>query len=835
MDTSKPIKSAKTTHSSFPVQGMTCASCVSHVEKALGKVPGVESAKVNLATETATVHYDPEHANLKSFAQAVQEEGYTVPLETEVFSVKGMTCASCVGRVEKALRQVSGLSNVTVNLASEKATVELFPGAVTFYDLQKAVQNAGYTLVRTEPASVESATQEKQSERQDLLKRIVVSGLVGMLVMLASMNLIPGLNSSGDQMRFFLLLVVTTPVLFWAGRPIYKAAWNAALHKAVNMNTLIAIGTLAAYAYSVVATLVPSFFERGGLQADVYYDTAIMIIALILFGRYLETGAKSRTSAAIKKLMGLRPSTARVRRNNEEQDIAIDLVNPGDLIVIRPGDRIPVDGVVYEGYSSIDEAMLTGESLPIEKEAGSKVFAGTINKTGSLTFTASAVGKDTALARIVHLVQEAQGSRAPIQRFADQVASIFVPVVIGIASMAFFVWFIIGPSPALTYALLAFIAVLIIACPCALGLATPTAVMVGTGRGAEQGILIRNAEALETAHRIDTVVLDKTGTLTLGVPRVTDVVSKGISEQELVQIAASLERRSEHPLAQAVVDYAQKNALALEEPMDFSATPGQGVQGRVGGVSVFIGNRKLMTERSFDLNGLSERADAFAASGKSPTLVALDGQVRGVLAIADSLRPEAKGAIKAMHKANLDVVMITGDNRRAAEAIAAELGIDRVLAEVLPDQKAAEVKKLQAEGKHVAMVGDGINDAPALAQADIGIAIGTGTDVAMETAQITLMSGDVNGVVKAIKLSQATMRTIYQNLFWAFGYNVALIPVAAGVLYPLFNAMGGVPDSLTVVFGEKGFLNPMLAAAAMAMSSVSVVSNSLRLKRAPIG
>ena len=824
-----------TTQSSFPVQGMTCASCVSHVEKALSKVPGVESAKVNLATESATVHYDPDQTSLDTFAKVVQEEGYQVPLETEIFTVQGMTCASCVGRVEKALQKISGVSSVTVNLASEKASVEHWPGVVSFDDLRQAVEEAGYTLSRTETTTEDTAALEKERELQELWHRIIVSGLAGVFVMLVSMNFIPGLNSGSDQARNFLLLVVTTPVLFWAGRPIYSAAWNAALHKTVNMNTLIAIGTLAAYAYSVVATVTPSFFEQGGLKAEVYYDTAIMIIALILFGRYLETGAKSRTSAAIKKLMGLRPSTARVRRNNEERDIPIDLVLSGDMIVVRPGDRIPVDGVVLEGYSSIDEAMLTGESLPVDKEPASKVYAGTINTTGSFTFTVSAVGKNTALARIVHLVQEAQGSRAPIQRFADQVASIFVPTVIGIAFMAFLVWLSIGPSPAFTFALLAFIAVLIIACPCALGLATPTAVMVGTGRGAEQGILIRNAEALETAHRIDTVVLDKTGTLTLGVPRVTDVMSKGISDMELVRITASLERRSEHPLAQAVVDYAQEKTLTLEEPMDFSATPGQGVQGRVGGVSVLIGNRKLMTDRSFDLNGLGESLDGFADSGKTPILVAIDGKVSGVLAISDTLRPEAKEAIDAMHEAGIQAVMITGDNRRAAEAIATDLGIDRVMAEVLPDQKAAEVKKLQAEGKHVAMVGDGINDAPALAQADIGIAIGTGTDVAMEAAHITLMSGDVRGVVKAIKLSKATMRTIYQNLFWAFGYNVALIPVAAGVLYPLFNALGGVPDSLTFVFGEKGFLNPMLAAAAMAMSSVSVVSNSLRLKKVALG
>ncbi len=822
--------SSKTTQSSFPVQGMTCASCVSHVEKALGKVPGVGSAKVNLATETATVQYDPEHTGLDSFTKAVQDAGYQVPLQTEIFNVKGMTCASCVGRVEKAIGRVPGVTNVTVNLASEKATVEHFPDVPTFEGLSQAVQGAGYTLARPESTKEDNTVQEQNDERKKLLLRIVVSGLAGIFVMLASMNLVPGLNSVSNQVRFLLLLLVTTPILFWAGAPIYWAAWNAAVHKTVNMNTLIAIGTLAAYVYSLVATLAPEFFERSGLQADVYYDTAIMITTLILFGRYLEAGAKSRTSSAIKKLMGLRPSTARIRRKDQEFDVSIDLVNPGDVVVVRPGDRIPVDGIVLEGYSSIDEAMLTGESLPVEKEPEAKVFAGTINKTGSITFTASAVGKDTALARIVHLVQEAQGSRAPIQRFADQVASVFVPTVIGVAFLAFLVWLLIGPSPAFTFALLAFIAVLIIACPCALGLATPTAVMVGTGRGADLGILIRNAEALETAHRIDTVVLDKTGTLTLGVPKVTDVVSKGISEQELVRIAASLERRSEHPLAQAVVDYAKEKALTLEEPLNFSATPGQGVQGQVAGLSVFIGNRKLMSERSFDLNGLKESVDAFADSGKTPALVAVDGQVTGVLAIADTIRPEAREAIEAIHEAGLEVVMITGDNRRAAEAIAQELGIDRVLAEVLPDQKAAEVKKLQTEGRRVAMVGDGINDAPALAQADIGIAIGTGTDVAMETAQITLMSGDVRGVVKAIKLSKATMRTIYQNLFWAFGYNVALIPVAAGVLYPIFSALGGVPDSLTFIFGEKGFLNPMLAAAAMAMSSVSVVSNSLRLK-----
>ncbi|RMH32494.1 MAG: copper-translocating P-type ATPase [Nitrospirae bacterium] len=818
----------------LPVRGMTCASCAAHVEKALRRLPGVSSVTVNMATETVTVEYDAEQTAIRELVEAIHEAGYQVPVETETFAVQGMTCASCVKHVERALQRVPGIVSVTVNLATERATVTKWPGTCTFDDLRRAVEEEGYGFAYVPAETEETVDRERRQELRILKRRVVVSATVGLFVLLASMNMIPWLGGWSDQARFLLLFAVTTPALIWAGSPIYLAAWNAARHRTANMNTLIAIGTMAAYLYSVIATFAPGFFARGGFEIHVYYDTAIMIIALILFGRYLEARAKGETSAAIKKLMGLRPSTARVRRGAQEIEIPIDAVVPGDVVVVRPGDRIPVDGVVQEGYSSVDESMLTGESLPVEKTPGSRVYAGTINKTGSFTFTATAVGKETTLARIVQLVQEAQGSRAPIQRFADRVAAVFVPIVIGIAVTAFAVWSLVGPPPALTYALLSFIAVLIIACPCALGLATPTAIMVGTGRGAEHGILIRNAEALETLYRVDTIVLDKTGTLTMGTPLVTDVVSQDMSEDEVIRLAASVERRSEHPLAQALVTYAERKALTLEEPTDFAATPGLGVRGRVAGTSVMIGSWRAVKDQAVHVDGLAQAAESLAAAGKTPAAVVIDGEVKGIVAIADTVRPEAKEAIAVLHKAGLEVVMMTGDNRQAAQAIAAQLGIDRVLAEVLPDQKAAEIKRLQAEGKRVAMVGDGINDAPALAQADVGIAIGTGTDVAMETAQVTLMSGDLRGVVKAIRLSRATMRIIYQNLFWAFAYNVALIPVAAGVLYPVFARLGGVPPALTIIFGQKGLLHPVLAAAAMAMSSVSVVFNSLRLRRLPL-
>jgi len=831
---------AHLTHISFPIRGMTCASCVNHVERALKSVPGVSEVSVNFATESVSLDFDSTLTTPELLTHAVQEAGYEIPVQSHTIKIGGMSCASCVSRVEKALRTIPEVRSANVNLATETAFLSTWTGGLVNSDLQQAITNAGYTIIREsegERSANSDFTQSQEESQRPLFQRAILSGIAGLLVMLGTMNLLPGFSSLTLQTRHVTLFFITFFVLFWAGRPIYTAAWNAAIHRSVNMNTLIAVGTLAAFGYSVLATFFPSVFEASGMPAAVYYDTAIIIIALILFGRYLETGAKNQTSSAIHKLMSLRPKTARIRRGQEEEDIPIEMVQKGDILVVRPGEQIPVDGVVTEGQSSVNEAMLTGESLPKEKPPGATVFTGTLNTSGSFLFQASAVGKDTVLAHIVRLVQEAQGSKPPIQRVADYIASIFVPTVLGVATSVFFLWWILGPEPALTYAVLTFVAVLIIACPCALGLATPTAIMVGTGRGAEHGILIRHAEALETAHRIDTVVLDKTGTLTRGIPTVTDIIVPTFNQKELLRLAASLERRSEHPLAQAIVEQATKQSLSLEEPHDFVSTPGQGVTGNIAGQSVIIGNVTFMTNNLGipSLDGVSDSMQSLAQAGKTPILVAINGQVEGIIGIADIIRPESKEAIQQLTNAGLDVVMLTGDHHQVAEAIASDLGITHFLAEILPDQKAVEIKKLQNHGKkRVAMVGDGINDAPALAQADLGMAIGTGTDVAMETAQITLMSGDIRGITKAIQLSRATMRTIHQNLFWAFAYNIALIPLAAGILYPIFQGMGGVPSGLHWLFGEYGFLQPIMAATAMALSSVSVVTNSLRLKKISI-
>jgi Cu+-exporting ATPase len=624
---------------------------------------------------------------------------------------------------------------------------------------------------------------------------------------------------------------LATPVQFWAGLRFYRGAWGALKHKTSDMNTLIAVGTSVAYFYSLIAVVFPGLFTTDVLEAHLYFDTSAMIIALILLGRFLEARARGQTSEALKRLIGLQPKTALVVREGEQREISVEDVRVGDLILVRPGERIPVDGVVSEGYSSVDESMITGESIPVEKKAGDEVIGATINKTGSFQFEASKVGRDTTLARIVRMVEEAQGSKAPIQRFADVIASYFVPTVIGIAIVTFIIWYLVGPSPALTFALLNFVAVLIIACPCALGLATPTAIIVGTGKGAEHGILIRNGEALERAHQINTVLLDKTGTLTRGEPMVTDVVAAPFSSlEEVLRLAASAEQNSEHPLGEAVVRAALEKKLELSPSSDFSAIPGQGVEALVEGKRLLLGNLKFMEGRGLSLNGLGSKAAGLLEKGKTVMFLGLDTQVAGIIALADTLKPGAREAVQALRKMGIEAAMLTGDNRRTAEAIAREAGLGRVLAEVLPEHKAREVRKLQEEGRVVAMVGDGINDAPALAQADIGIAIGTGTDVAMETGDITLISGDLMGMVTAISLSKRTMRTIKQNLFWAFAYNTALIPVAAGVLYLAFGETG-VPSGLHFILGEYGFLNPMLAAAAMAASSITVVSNSLRLRR----
>jgi Cu+-exporting ATPase len=616
--------------------------------------------------------------------------------------------------------------------------------------------------------------------------------------------------------NFYVLWALATPVQFVIGWQFYKGAWGAFKHRSADMNTLIAVGTSAAYLYSVAATLFPSFFESGGIEPHVYFETSALIIVLILFGRLLEARAKGQTSEAIKKLMGLQPKTARVIRDGKEVDIPVEEVLVGDIVIVRPGEKIPVDGIIQEGKSAVDESMITGESIPVKKGPGIEVIGATINKTGSFKFKATKVGKDTALAQIIKLVQDAQGSKAPIQRLADVISGYFVPIVISIAIATFVIWFNFGPFPSLTFALLNFVAVMIIACPCALGLATPTAVMVGTGKGAENGILIRGGESLETAHKLDTIVFDKTGTLTKGEPEITDIITvNGFSEEEILKYAACAEKNSEHPLAEAILKRAEEKQIKLIDPEQFNAIEGHGIEASIDGKEILLGNAKLMRDRQIEIESLEKKADELAQDGKTPIYISLTGKAAGLIGVADMLKESSVHAVAKLRNMGLKVVMLTGDNRRTAEAIAKKVGIDDVLPEVLPEDKVHEVKALQSGGRRVAMVGDGINDAPALAQADIGIAIGSGTDVAMEASDITLIKGDLLGVVTAIELSKKTIRIIKQNLFWAFFYNTAGIPIAAGVLYPFFGIL----------------LNPIFASLAMAFSSVSVVSNSLRLRR----
>ena len=742
--------------------------------------------------------------------------------------VVGMTCASCVGRVERAVEKVPGVLDVTVNLGTEKSTVEYLAGEVDVGTLERAIEGAGYGVVREEETSVEDA---HEREYRKLEGNFLLAVALTALILIGSLPQMLGLAVPVSMTLLnFGLLALATPVQFWAGWRFYEGAWAALRHGQANMNTLVALGTSAAYLYSAVATLAPGLLAG---RADVYFDTSSLIITLVLLGRLLEARTKGRTNEAIKKLAGLQARTARVVRGQgpgEDVDVPVEEVEVGDLLLVRPGEKVPVDGVVLAGESAVDESMITGESIPVSKREGDEVIGATVNKTGSFRFRATKVGSETALAQIIRMVEQAQGSKAPIQRLADRISAIFVPVVILIATMTFFVWLWLGPEPAFTHALLNFVAVLIIACPCAMGLATPTSIMVGTGKGAQRGILVKGGEALEEAHKLTTVVLDKTGTLTRGEPRLTDVIPlDGLSGDELLAVAAAAERRSEHPLGEAIVAGAMDRGLDVPEPETFDAPTGRGVRATVCGKTVLVGSRKLMDESGVPEDGLASRFEELTASGKTPMFVAVDGEVAGLVAVADVVREESKEAVDLLRRMGLEVVMLTGDNGRTAESVAGELGIERVLAEVVPEDKEKEIRKLQVEGKVVAMVGDGINDAPALASADVGVAIGTGTDVAMEAADLTLISGDVRGVARAIRLSKATMQNIKQNLFWAFAYNVALIPVAAGILYPLF-AGGTVPEALRPFLGEYGFLNPVLAAAAMALSSVTVVSNALRLR-----
>jgi Cu+-exporting ATPase len=810
----------------LPITGMSCASCAAKVEKGLANVEGVAKATVNFATEKATVFFHPGQTDVFRLVEKVKDLGYGTRAEKVVLPIQGMTCASCVKKVEKALSSAKGVVQAGVNLATERASVEYIPEEVSIRELKKVVEEAGYQVLEVkvgDPTLREEDIVEKERlARERELSRLKWKFITGAILLAPILILMYGASlfehwigfSKGTN--FFLQFLLATPVQFWAGWQFYVGFWKAAKHKTSDMNTLITVGTSAAYLYSLIVTFGPHLIMVKGLMMDVYFDTSAAIIVLILFGRFLEARAKGKTSEAVKKLIGLQPKTARVVRDGNEVDVPIEEVTLGDVVVVRPGEKIPVDGIVKEGHSSVDESMVTGESLPVEKKVGDMAIGATINKTGTFRFEATQVGKDTVLAQIVRLVQEAQGSKPPIARMVDVIASYFVPVVISIAIITFIVWFFFGPHPALTYAFLNFVAVLIIACPCALGLATPTSIMVGTGKGAENGILIRGAEALETAHQLDTIVLDKTGTLTKGKPSVTDIIgSEKFTQRDVLALAASAERGSEHPLGEAIIGRAEEEGLGLLESEGFQAIAGHGIEATIDSKRILLGNPRLMEERRIILNGLSDKAERLSKEGKTAMFLAVGEEAAGIIAVADTLKENSKRAMEVLHQMGLEVVMLTGDNQRTAKAIADQIGVDRVLAEVLPEMKAEEVKRLQAQGRKVGMVGDGINDAPALAQADVGIAIGTGTDVAMESSDITLIGGDLKGVVTAIALSKATIQNIKQNLFWAFAYNTILIPVAAGALFPFFGIL----------------LNPIFAAGAMAFSSVTVVSNALRLRR----
>lgn len=815
----------------LPIKGMTCAACVSTVQGALERIDGVDGAAVNLATETASISYDAGVASIDAMLRAVTAVGYGMGLEETRLQVEGPLDADASRAIEAALHRLDGVASVAVNPAADDVAVRVVRGAVNADALGDAVRSAGVDVLATESTDAVEADLERLSRAEDvrrLRSRFIVSAFAAVAIMV--LMLTPPIERAiGATALNLMAWALATPVQFWAGQRFYAGAWGALKHRTSNMNTLIALGTSVAYGYSAVVTLFGGLLSLPN-GAGTYFDTSAAIIALILFGRLLEARAKGRASGAIRALIGLQPRTARVIRNGEEHDVPITEVTPGDELLVRPGERVPADGDVLSGSSTMDESMLTGESLPVDKAQGDPVYGGAVNRLGSVTVRAARVGSDTALGNIIRLVQDAQGTHAPVQRLADAVAAVFVPAVLAVAAATFIVWLAVGPSPAYQFAMLNAIAVLIIACPCALGLATPTAIMVGMGRGAEHGLLFRDAAALEQAHRVNVVVLDKTGTLTRGKPVLTDVLPRGVSAHQLLSLSASVERLSEHPIAAAIVDGALSRGVAPRGASDFQAAPGRGARARVGEDYITVGSVGLMKEAGVALDGATlDDAQTLSEQGRTPIAVVRGKTLVGLLAVADTPRAEAKEAVAELHVSGIKVIMLTGDRQATANAIAAELGIGTVLAEVLPGEKARQIARLQAEGNRVAMVGDGVNDAPALAQADIGIAIGTGTDVALEAAGAALMHSDLRGVATALGLSRATVRAIRQNLAWAFGYNVALIPVAAGVLYAAFGS-GGTPEGLRWALGESGFLNPILAALAMAFSSVSVLANSLRLR-----
>jgi Cu+-exporting ATPase len=795
---------------SLQITGMTCAACAVRIEKGLKKIEGVSEASVNLALEKSTIKFDPSKTNIEAIQAKVRDLGYDVVTEKAEFNITGMTCAACSARIEKGLNKLDGVIKANVNLALEKATVEYNPGVIGKADIIKKVEALGYGASVKEESAGKDAVDHRQKEIENQTGKFLFSAILSLPLLWAmvghfeftSFIWVPDMF-----MNAWVQLALATPVQFVIGRQFYVGAYKALKNGSANMDVLVALGTSAAYFYSLYLSL-RSLTETAH-TVELYYETSSILITLIILGKLFEAKAKGRSSEAIKKLMGLQAKNAVVERDGVEKEIPLEEVVVGDILHVKPGEKIPVDGKIIEGQSAIDESMLTGESVPVDKKVGDEVIGATINKNGFLKIEATKVGKDTALAQIIKVVEEAQGSKAPIQRLADKISGVFVPVVVGIAVVTFLIWYF-GVAPGdFAEALEKLIAVLVIACPCALGLATPTSIMAGSGRAAEYGILFKGGEHLEMTHRISTVVLDKTGTVTNGTPVLTDVVVAGqLSESELLSLVGSAEKQSEHPLAQAIVQGIKEKGIDLEDVSVFEAIPGFGIKATVAGRQLLVGTRKLMLRENIEITSALDKMETFEKEGKTAMLAAVDGQYAGIVAVADTIKETSKEAVRRLKNMGLEVIMITGDNERTAKAIAAQAGIDHVIAEVLPEGKAEEVKKLQAQGKKVAMVGDGINDAPAVAIADIGMAIGTGTDVAMEAADITLIRGDLNSIADAIFMSKKTIQNIKQNLFWAFAYNTLGIPVAA-----------------------VGLLAPWLAGAAMAFSSVSVVLNALRLQK----
>lgn len=819
----------------LPIIDMHCTSCVTTIEREIKKLPGIKVAHVNYVTDIAHVEFKSGDTSTEEIIAAIKKAGYQTGQSILNLGIGGMYCGSCVTKIENELRQQSGVINASVDLGTESAIIKYIPRLISINKIKNIIEKLGYKTFSTSGVKVEKEKDKlggkeevidenqvaREKEYKSLFHKFLFAAIIALPILFFSypeLWRLPTVFQKGSETLRYIwvaMSLLSLPVMFWSGSQFYTGAWAAFKNRSANMNTLVATGISAAWLYSAVATYFPAVFPHRELAGQ-FFDVISVVVALVVLGMALEIRAKGKSSEAIKKLIGLQAKTAKVIRNNEEKDIPVEEVVLDDVIIVRPGEKIPVDGVVIEGSSSIDESMITGEPIPVEKHIDDEVIGSTINKTGSFKFKATKVGKDTALAQIIQMVEQAQSSKAPIQKIVDQVSGYFVPSVIIIAILSFVIWYVFGPVPQLVYALIVFVTILVIACPCALGIATPISLMVGVGKGAENGILIRSGDALETAQKLNTIVLDKTGTITEGKPSLTDVITaNGFSEKDVLGLSASVEKSSEHPLAEAIVNGAKDKAFVLSDADNFNAVPGHGVEANVNNHKVLLGNLKMMKKYSIALNSLEEKSSKLADEGKTPMFVAIDGKSAGIVAVADVIKKDSKDAIAQLKKIGLEVVMITGDNKRTANAIAKQVGIDRVLSEVLPEDKAFNVQKLQNEGKKVAMVGDGINDAPALAQADIGLAIGTGTDVAIEASDITLIKGSLKGVVLAIQLSKATMKNIKENLFGAFFYNGIGIPVAAGLFYPFFGIL----------------LSPIIAGAAMAFSSVTVVTNANRLRR----